>query len=195
MNFEKHDSRCNKCKSVIYKFLFEIFHELEFKYKSDKVSTQLEDYKGTQAYKPLSRIYKALQEINGHESFVNSKNLQRCDLFLPSKKIVIETDEIQHFTYPRYIALKNYPKEFKTGYDITWYYSECNRIKSYDSDPIYRDEQRAWYDTLRDFLPILTGDVKRTVRIPLGFHAWCKLDPTINKDNLIFRNYFNKLVK
>lgn len=176
MKEEKHDSRCSKCKSTIYSFLFQLFGEVQFKYKPNSVSTRLQAYSGTRSFKPLTTIYNDLVEIDGRKSFIKARTLQRCDLYIPKKGILIETDEIQHFTYARYISLRRYPAALPIGFDRKWYMLKCNEVRSVDRDPIYRDEQRAWYDTLRDFLPWISTEVKLTVRIPLGFHAWCSLD-------------------
>ena len=42
--------------------------------------------------------------------------------------------------------------------------------------PPYRDEQRAWYDALRDLLPSLE-DLQATVRLYARDLTWCSLDP------------------
>ena len=50
----------------------------------------------------------------------------------------------------------------------------CDEIRAYDNDPPYRDEQRAWYDTLRDFIPEMKGFLP-TVRVFAKDLAWCSL--------------------
>ncbi len=182
----KHDSRCYKCKSTIYSMLQKIFGEIEFKYKAERISTRIEDYENLEIFDSLSKIHGSLVQHRNYNDFTKSKSLQRCDLYIPQKKLVIETDEIQHFTYPRYISLKNYPESLNVGYDLKWYMETCQNVKSVDNDPKYRDEQRAWYDTLRDFLPSIHNEVNLTVRIPLGFHSWCSLSPANAKDIDIF---------
>lgn len=191
---QKHDTRCNKCKSVIYAMLQKIYGDVEFKFKASGVSTKIEDYEKHQCYKELIAIYSALQDYRNNKEFVKLKSLQRCDLYIPKYRYVIETDEFQHFSYARFIALKNYPKRMAIGYDKKWYQLACDNTRNKDNDPKYRDEQRAWYDTIRDFLPLLTDDVSLTIRIPLGFHAWCMLSPKIGKDVLLFKQFaLNKI--
>ncbi|HPU23972.1 MAG TPA: hypothetical protein PL149_07445 [Candidatus Kapabacteria bacterium] len=56
-----------------------------------------------------------------------------------------------------------------------------------DNDPIYRDEQRAWYDTLRDFLPAIKG-LKPTVRLFAKDYVWCSFDPDNQSDVKKFEN-------
>ena len=61
-----------------------------------------------------------------------------------------------------------------------------------DNDPVYRDEQRAWYDTLRDFCSsILNIPV---VRVLPDEHRWCQLNPN-EKSDIDWFSYFieNKL--
>ena len=59
------------------------------------------------------------------------------------------------------------------------------KMKAVDNDPPYRDEQRAWYDSLRDFLPIMVG-LQPTVRIYMGKFRWCSLDPQKESDIATF---------
>jgi len=52
----------------------------------------------------------------------------------------------------------------------------CGSINARDNDPLHRDEQRAWYDVLRDFIPIIEG-LKPTIRLFAGDLIWCSLNP------------------
>ena len=193
---QKHSTRCNKCKTAIYSLLQNIFGTIEWKFKAENVSVHLEAYENSAIYKDLERIYFELGRFRGNKEFVRSKNLQRCDLYVPSKKLIVETDEYQHFTAARIISLKKYPKYFPFGFDSTQYIERCKNINSNDSDPEDRDEQRAWYDTIRDFLPlIIPTEVKKTIRIPLGFHCWCSLDVNNSVDIKTFKSLALKGMK
>ena len=183
-----HNCRCNKCKSVIYAMLSRIYGDIEFKPKFKNVSVRLEDYEGSRFYRSLSKIYYALSKYHGYTDFVRSKGLNPSDLYIPKKKILIETDEVQHFTAARFFALKNYPRSFELAYNIKVYRQMCKEINAKDGAPEYRDEQRAWYDTIRDFLPRICPDqVTQVVRIPLGFYPWCSLDPNNPSDVRLFK--------
>ncbi len=183
-----HNCRCNKCKSVIYAMLSRIYGDIEFKPKFKNVSVRLEDYEGSRLYRFLSKIYYALSKYRGHTDFVRSKGLNPSDLYIPKKKILIETDEVQHFTAARFFALKNYPRSFELAYNIKVYRQMCKEINAKDGNPEYRDEQRAWYDTIRDFLPRICPDqVTQVVRIPLGFYPWCSLNPNNPSDVRLFK--------
>ena len=61
-----------------------------------------------------------------------------------------------------------------------------DEIHAHDNDPPFRDEQRAWYDTLRDFIPEMKGFLP-TVRIFARDIAWCSLDPEKPEDITKFR--------
>ncbi len=162
---------------------------LEFKYKASNVSVRIEDYRNSNLFPVLNKIYISLEKYRGNNGFVHTKKLQRCDIFLPSNRQIVELDEVQHFSFIRNLSLKNYPKTFESGYDVSLYQEYCNLKNAKDNDPKYRDEQRAWYDTIRDFLPCIIPEIikKPTIRIPLGFHHWCKLDPDSGSDLKMFR--------
>jgi hypothetical protein len=51
-----------------------------------------------------------------------------------------------------------------------------------DDQPFDRDERRAWYDALRDLVPIVYG-FKPTVRLYAGEREWCRFDLTKDQDS------------
>ena len=114
------------------------------------------------------------------------KSLQRCDIFLPELNCIVEIDESQHFTAARAISLSSYPKSLVLGYDKKQWLQYCGSYNRKDPNPPYRDEQRAWYDTLRDFLPLLK-DLNPTIRIHIGDIPWCSLNPKSKRDRVKFR--------
>jgi hypothetical protein len=83
---------------------------------------------------------------------------------------------------PRKIALLSYPYKSRSGFSLAQWIYTCDEIKAQDPAPIYRDEQRAWYDTLRDFLPELKG-LEPTVRLYSNERQWCSLNPD-NRDDI-----------
>jgi hypothetical protein len=92
------------------------------------------------------------------------------DYYLPKFKYVVELDERQHFSQARFVSLASYPKNARLGFDRDRWMHLCLSIKARDSHPLWRDEQRAWLDTLRDlawqdkkFLP--TSTITGIVRI------------------------------
>lgn len=186
--------RCDVCKNRIQQILGTIYGRICTEH-SFGVPAQLEAYEGTSAYPHLKKIYRALAKYRGYDSFVRKKTLSRSDIFLEEAGIVVELDETQHFTAPRRIALSKYPEQLQLGFSRDRWMELCVHHDARDSDPFDRDEKRAWFDTLRDFLPmILAGsgrEIKPVIRIALKDHHWCSLDPSRKTD----RELFLKLIK
>lgn len=150
----RHSERCPKCKNILEKLLAKTYGEAIKGYNVG-VGVRLEYFKDTQCYKELSIIYNILKKSRGYETFLRSKTLRPCDFFIPKPGFIVELDESQHFTPLRKIALEHYPKELKLGFNKKRWIDLCVQINRLDNDPPYRDEQRAWYDTIRDFLPLI----------------------------------------
>ncbi len=105
----------------------------------------------------LNAIVDGLSKYRGFNSFFTAGKLLECDYYIPSNKLIIEYDERQHFTIPRAISLKNYPHSITLGFDKNKWITACEKIRAIDNDPFYRDEQRAFYDSLRDILTARNG--------------------------------------
>jgi predicted amidohydrolase len=181
-----HNERCPKCKETAKELLQKIYGKVEQNYKF-QVGTHLEDFSNASCYSELKQIYKALQDYRGLRDFVKAKTLPNCDFFIPNPGLIVEFDESQHFTATRKITLEMYPNELGTGFSIKKWIELCEKINARDNHPTYRDEQRAWYDTLRDFLPVLIG-LKPTVRLFARDFVWCSLDPENVSDVERFRS-------
>ena len=115
-----------------------------------------------------------------------------CDYYLPSIDLILEFDESQHFTESRLVTLKHYPSECDMGFSIAHWTDLCRQINAKDDTPPDRDERRAWYDTLRDLLPVLHG-MKPTVRIYADDYRWCSLDAESTKDLETLRSLLKHL--
>ena len=174
LSITHHDERCPKCKETIRKLLERIYGEVKQNYKFE-VGTRLEDFLDASCYGKLKEIYGALQNHRGFREFVKAATLPHCDFFVPSPGFIVEFDESQHFTLPRRIALEMYPDELELGFNRGKWIALCQKIDARDNDPPYRDEQRAWYDTLRDFLPAVKG-LEPTVRL---FARESRIDKTL----------------
>ncbi|KIQ93094.1 hypothetical protein LH47_02851 [Anoxybacillus thermarum] len=182
----KHNHRCSECKNTIIDMFRVIFGNVKIEHKME-IKARLEDYIHDSYYKDLATIYNALKNYRGNESFVRSKFLKSCDLYIPQPGFVVELDESQHFSEARKISLTHYPKGLKTGFNVNKWIEQCEKIMSKDNNPHDRDEQRAWYDTLRDFLPLIKG-LQPTVRISLLDYTWCELDPNKEEDVELFKS-------
>jgi hypothetical protein len=182
---KSHDERCSECKNRIHEMFRTIYGQFgvvrnEHKFSLDQ---RLETYQGTRHHESLRRILAALMEHRDHCDFVRKGALHPSDVFVDPPGFLVELDESQHFTVPRAIALEHYPGDIELGFDRQEWISLSRKMARNDPDPRYRDEQRAWYDTIRDFAPLLSKTAKApTVRIRLGGYAWCDLDPCRPED-------------
>ena len=122
----------------------------------------------------LARIWENLHEYRGYNTFSNSGIQLACDFYLPDRRLIIEYDERQHFTKPRAISLALYPSDLAIGFDRDEWIRSCERIDAHDPDPVYRDEQRAYYDAVRDILATENG--LRLVRLRHGQQDWTSPD-------------------
>lgn len=170
-----HNERCKDCKQIILKLLRAAFGDVDEQHNL-KLPSKLEDYKNCNGADALEVIYKNLQAFRGFTEFVKAKTLPNVDYFIHSPQLIVEFDESQHFTMPRAIALQNYPVNLELGFDKDKWIEKCRKLNKRDNDPPCRDEQRAWYDTLRDF-----ADVP-TIRLLPEEAVWCNLDPAEIKD-------------
>jgi len=185
-NSRKHNERCKECKETVKRLLEKIYGKVEQNYKIE-IGTFPEEFKNTPYYDKLKKIYETLESYRGFKEFVKAKTLPNCDFFVSNPGFIVEFDESQHFTEPRRITLENYPEELELGFDKEKWISLCKKIKAKDNDPPYRDEQRAWYDTLRDFLPLIIG-LKPTIRLFAGDFVWCSFDANNSSDIKKFEN-------
>lgn len=171
----KHNERCKVCKLRIFELLKSAFGKVDDQYYLS-LPSRLDGYKGKRIYDDLAKIYKSLQDYRGFTDFVKAKSLPNADFFVHSPKMIVEFDESQHFTKPRAISLSQYPAYLKLGFDKDKWMRRCIDLNKRDNDPPYRDEQRAWYDTLRDFADF------PTVRLLPQEAIWCGLDPAKKSD-------------
>ncbi|MDG6249864.1 hypothetical protein [Methanocalculus sp.] len=86
------------------------------------------------------------------------------------------------------LPVNHYPDSLSVGFSISAWKEWCNKLDMRDNDPPYRDERRAWYDTLRDFLPEIKGTLP-TVRLYSREMVWCSLDPENPTDVEKFKSY------
>jgi hypothetical protein len=180
-----HDERCSECKTTVKSLLEEIYCAVEKNFKI-QASTSPEEYRDSPLYLSLSGIYTALQEHRGYKDFVRSPTMPNCDFWVPNPGFVVEFDESQHFTDCRALALERYPGDITFGFDRDSWLSHCRTICAEDHDPPFRDEQRAWYDTLRDYVPHVKG-LHPTLRLFASEFEWCSLKPEKGRDVETFR--------
>ena len=182
----RHSERCRECKTRVRELLERIYgtclpnHRLRW-------PTDLTAYSGTSIYPALRNVASALETFRGFAvgDFARSKVLAPCDFWIPNPGFVVEFDESQHFTHPRKLALSAYPNEQPLGFSAARWIGLCEHHDAKDNHPPYRDEQRAWYDTLRDLVPSIER-LQPTVRLYARDLIWCSLDPDDSDDRQRF---------
>ena len=182
----RHSQRCRECKLRVRQLLEAIYGRCEPNHRFSW-STRLSSYAGTSIHVQLNAVVAAIEDHRGYRigRFVRASRLAPCDFWVPIPGFVVEFDESQHFTAPRRSALSVYTDDLALGFSPTRWIKLCERHNASDTDPPYRDEQRAWYDTLRGLVPIIHG-YSPTVRLYASDLAWCSLDPTQSTDRQRF---------
>ena len=182
----RHSERCRECKLRVHQLLEAIYGQCLANHRF-YWPTGLSSYVGTPIYVQLESVVAVLEDHRGFRfgDFVKASRLAPCDFWVPDPGLVVEFDESQHFTTPRKSALSVYADDLSLGFSPIRWLQLCERHNASDNDPPYRDEQRAWYDTLRDLVPTL-HDHSPTVRLYASDMAWCMLDPTDAADRRRF---------
>ena len=131
----------------------------------------------------LVKILDALTSYRSHAGFYRPGEPLRVDYFVPSQGLILEYDERQHFTIPRAIALSNYPSGIALRFDTRLWIRTCGEIRATDCSPCYRDEQRAFYDALRDIQATRNG--MKVMRLKAGDVDWTAPDARLKLDKLM----------
>jgi hypothetical protein len=181
----EHSAHCRACKERVRELLTAIYGECRVNH-SFPWPTQPELYANTPIGNPLAQIRTALGDLRGHRDFIRSAQVPPCDYLVSDPPFILEFDESQHFTRPRRVTLALYPDNFNSGFSLSNWQELCRQIDAQDDQPFDRDERRAWYDTLRDLVPMVHG-FKPTVRLYAGEFAWCSLDARSPRDMETFR--------
>jgi len=186
----KHNERCKDCKKRISELL-EIIYGKSNVYQNYNLgfSNKVEEFEDNYFNSNLKTILSELKKFRGYENFIRSKKLPNVDYFIKNN-FVLEFDESQHFTKPRLISLDNYSEKLLLGFDKVKWLENCEKLDKKDNDPPFRDEQRAWYDTIRDFIPFYLN-LKPTIRLYANDYVWCSLNVNKNDDIEIFKKIIN----
>ena len=184
----RHSENCPKCKTRLHEILKRIYGECLRDHKFPW-STRLSSYSGTSVFPTLQKVANALERYRGFslKDFVRTKTLARCDFWIPNPGFIVEFDESQHFTNPRKLSLSLYPNYQPIGFPRSRWINLCKQYNAKDNYPPYRDEQRAWYDTLRDIVPSMKR-FQPTLRLYARDFEWCSLDPSSAHDRQRFLN-------
>lgn len=184
MNDNLHSPHCRACKQRIGELLKAVYGGCQANAHFPWPSTS-EAYAGTSVGELLEKIRAALGDLRGHRDFIKSPQVPPCDFHITDPPFILEFDESQHFSRPRLATLALYPDDLPLGFSARRWQELCREINAIDSSPIDRDERRAWYDTLRDLVPLLHGFLP-TVRLYAGELQWCALKLSASEDRRAF---------
>ena len=188
----RHSERCSKCKVRVYELLERVYGTCVSNHRF-RWGTDVASYAGTSLESALRNVATVLEAYRGFGigDFVRSEVLAPCDFWVPDPGFIVEFDERQHFTSSRRLALSVYVEEQPLGFSKERWMALCEHHDAKDNDPPFRDEQRAWYDTLRDLVPSLKG-LQPTVRLYARDLAWCSLNPDNRRDRQRFSALINR---
>ena len=190
-HMRKHNERCKECKRRIFELLVELYGKDNVMQNYNfNFPNNIEELGENKINSVLQKIFRELQAYRDHNNFVRSKKLPNVDYYIKNK-FILEFDESQHFTKPRLIAIENYPNNLSLGFDKIKWMNLCKKLNRKDNDPPFRDEQRAWYDTIRDFVYLFVN-IKPTKRLYASDIEWCSLDATKREDLQTFRKLISE---
>ena len=184
-----HDESCQECKQRVFEFLEKIYGaENVFANHTLQLPTQVEDLSTNDLSASLEKIYTTLQDHN--TTFVGAQKQPDVDYYVQGQ-FILEFDESAHFTKPRLLALEKYSDRLFLSFDRNKWMELAQNINKKDDDPLVKDEQRAWYDTLRDYAPVFLG-LNPTVRVCASDYIWCSLDVDKKEDVNVFKMLINQ---
>ncbi len=138
-------------RAAFKKVLEEKFGRVEMEWKSSSITVpDLEERRNMQA--DLRRILDAIESHRNQKIRGRKGHKLAFDLFIADLDLPIEFDERQHFTPLRAVSLCNYSPRLLLGFDSKRWMELSEKIRAGDNSPAYRDEQRAFYDSIRDIL-------------------------------------------
>ena len=190
LNDNLHSPHCRACKDRVRELLAATYGDCRVSHQFSWPARP-EDYATTVIGNSLELIRDALGGWRGQRDFIKSPRVPPCDFFISDPPFILEFDESQHFSRARLITLQLYPKMMPLGFSLSHWQELCREINAQDHEPIDRDERRAWYDTMRDMVPIVYG-FKPTVRLYAGDHEWCSLDAANAKDRQLCKSWLEQ---
>jgi len=159
-------------------FLEKNFGEVELEKKFDEI--RVPDLKSRITMdRELFSILEKIESVRGIQVEGQAGRKLAFDFYLPQQKTAIEFDERQHFTLPRAAAIRACKSKNKLGFDWERWMRLCEEINAGDNSPAYRDEQRAFYDAVRDVMAPKIG-LNNVIRIYEDDVHWEKGEETLH---------------
>lgn len=182
---ERDKGNVDEEKNLIYRYLLDRYDVVYWGYPTG-LKASLNDYLEMKEVHPLlHHIYSGLEGHRGRVIKTGQQSLAPCDIYIPEEHRIVELDEFRHFSILRSVALQHYPDRLQTAFDREEYTTLCEIVRAKDDTPSYRDEQRAWYDTIRDFATMIDSKYRPVIRVPLLRSR--KAEINLDKETLIKR--------
>lgn len=138
-------------RAALKRVLEKRYGHVETEWKSPLISVP-DLIERTQMSSDIRKIVEALTGFRMMEIRGRKGHKLAFDLFIPKLNLPIEFDERQHFTPLRAVSLRNYPVNARLGFSREKWIRLSDEIRAGDNSPMYRDEQRALYDSIRDLM-------------------------------------------
>lgn len=156
-------------KEYLQNLLYDLLGKIETEKKYDWATSPRTE-------KIYMDIISNMEKVCGTREFANKKYKLPFDFVCEKHKLLIEYDERQHFTNQRKVALMSYPSDINLYYSKEMWLKACNDInaKMRKKSAPFRDETRAFYDSIRDIEAYRHG--YKLIRIMHGQFDFSRID-------------------
>jgi hypothetical protein len=159
---------------LITQIIGKVLNELPRQQKFHWLTNKLREEHSGKHYDTLMALFQALGGDTAAHTNKREVTLVSDSYFGAKYNFIFEFDESQHFSSYRLQTLGEYPNGLRLGYDLDAYTEYCRKYhvkadsyrkgKTAKDFPVGRTAQRAYFDTIRDFIPPLHG-LNPTLRI------------------------------
>ncbi len=134
-------------KEKLYEFLSNLYSNVEKEAKFHWCTSH-------SGLNVCDKIYQNIKSYRNADFLPERVTQLSCDYVIHEKHLVIEYDEFQHFTYQRQLSLEAYSDNITLHYNKEKWIQLCKKFrrKMNKKNDIYRDEKRAYYDSIRDII-------------------------------------------
>lgn len=185
-----HSHHCRACKTRVRELLAATYGSC-LTHHTFGWSSLPQTYRHSTVGDALLAIFQDLGRFRGYHDFIRTPRMPPCDYYIPHPGFILEFDEPQHFSKAREITLRHYTKHLPTGFSVREWMRLCQELDARDNEPPDRDERRAWYDCLRDLLPLYHG-LNPTIRLYSGSFQWCALNGNSEMDLQTFESLLRR---
>jgi hypothetical protein len=185
-----HGDRCQACKRAVGVLLERQFGAVEIENRLP-IGVTPAAYAASPFAPEMAEIFEHLQHAGGLADLVETNALPIRGYFVPRLGLIVEVDAARHLTAHRRMALSRYPAYLPLGFDTQRWIGNCDYNEPGDAAYHRREAVRAWYDTLRDFVPSVLG-LRPTMRLLANEYRWCELSWSSRENRDDFRQILSE---